>query len=103
MASFCRCGAVVGADGCSRCSKPRPSVHHKTTKQRGYGSDWKELSERYRRHYPLCEDCLKNGKITPSTQVHHIVPINEDVNLRLTWQNLAALCVTCHNARHVSK
>jgi 5-methylcytosine-specific restriction protein A len=76
---------------------------YKTTKQRGYGADWKDLSERYRAQYPLCEDCLKEGKVTPSSEVHHIVPISDDPSLRLTWTNLVALCNNCHNVRHVAE
>ena len=104
MASkFCRCGQVAGRDGCGRCRKPVQSMTYKTTKQRGYGADWKDLSERYRAQYPLCEDCLGEGKVTPSSEVHHVIPISEQPSLRLTWTNLVALCNTCHNARHVSK
>jgi 5-methylcytosine-specific restriction protein A len=99
-AKFCRCGAVVDAAGCGRCSKRRKPMEYKTTTQRGYGADWQELSERYRRNYPLCEDCLKQGKVTPSSEVHHIVPISVDSTLRLVWTNLVALCRKCHEGRH---
>jgi 5-methylcytosine-specific restriction protein A len=100
---FCKCGAVIGAGGCGRCRKPVQSMTYKTTKQRGYGADWKDLSERYRAQYPLCEDCLKEGKVTPSSEVHHVIPISEQPSLRLTWTNLVALCNTCHSVRHVAK
>jgi 5-methylcytosine-specific restriction endonuclease McrA len=102
-ARFCKCGQVVGRDGCGTCRKPTQSMTYKTTKQRGYGADWKQLSERYRAHYPLCEDCLKQGKVTPSSEVHHIVPIAVDQSQRLTWTNLVALCNTCHDGRHVAE
>jgi 5-methylcytosine-specific restriction endonuclease McrA len=97
---FCKCGQVVGRDGCGTCRKPRKQVEYKTTTQRGYGGDWQQLSERYRANYPLCEDCLKQGKVTPSSEVHHIVPIAVDPTQRLTWTNLVALCNTCHDGRH---
>lgn len=102
-AKFCKCGQVAGRDGCGRCRKPVQSMTYKTTKQRGYGADWKDLSERYRAQYPLCEDCLTEGKVTPSSEVHHVIPISEQPSLRLTWTNLVALCNTCHSFRHVAK
>ena len=102
-AKFCKCGQVAGRDGCGRCRKPVQSMTYKTTKQRGYGADWKDLSERYRAQYPLCEDCLKEGKVTASSEVHHVIPISEQPSLRLTWTNLVALCSTCHSVRHVAK
>ena len=101
MASkFCRCGQVAGRDGCGRCRKPVQSMTYKTTTERGYGGDWQDLSKRYMAHYPLCEDCLKSGKITSSAEVHHIVPISVQPSLRLKWTNLAALCKKCHEERH---
>ena len=52
----------------------------------------------------LCEDCYKNGKITPAEEVHHIVWLNEtnihDPNITLNWRNLVALCRECHRKRH---
>jgi 5-methylcytosine-specific restriction endonuclease McrA len=32
--------------------------------------------------------------------VHHIVPIEEDWNKRLNFDNLVLLCPDCHNAEH---
>ena len=102
VSRFCKCGNVCSGP-CTSSKRGGRGVDYKTTKQRGYGADWKWLSERYRAEYPLCQDCLKHGKVTPSSEVHHVVPISEDESLRLTWTNLVALCNTCHNDRHVSK
>ena len=52
----------------------------------------------------LCEDCLKQGKIVPAEEVHHIVWLNEsnihDPNVTLNWSNLVALCREHHRQRH---
>lgn len=52
----------------------------------------------------LCEDCYKQGRITPAEEVHHIkwiTPQNiNDPNVTLNWKNLVALCRECHKARH---
>ena len=52
----------------------------------------KMQDEQYR-----CEDCHKLA-----IEVHHIKPIQTDAGweLRLDYNNLAALCISCHNARH---
>ena len=30
---------------------------------------------------PLCEDCKETGRITPATEVHHIKPVEDALNL----------------------
>ena len=90
--TFCQCGGIKGSCDC----KPVKQ----TTKQRGYGHDWRKLSERIRKEKPLCEDCLEKGKTKPATEVHHIKPISQAPHLRLAYSNLKALCSDCHDARH---
>lgn len=55
----------------------------------------------------LCEDCLKENKITPAEEVHHVVPISpsniSDPNITLAWANLVALCREHHRRRHGEK
>ena len=52
----------------------------------------------------LCEDCMKEGKIVPAEEVHHIKPITpytiNDPNVTLNWDNLVALCREHHRQRH---
>lgn len=66
--------------------------------QKMYGSDWKKLREVYISEHPLCEECFKNGKYTPTEEVHHILPLSKggknDIN------NLMALCQSCHVKIH---
>lgn len=40
-----------------------------------------------------------------AVEVHHIKPIQtpEGWELRLDWENLEAVCVSCHNGRHPEK
>lgn len=95
---LCVCGGVVdehASRSCSKCGrgKRRPK---QTTTQAGYGFDWQQLSERYRREHPLCVQCEKQGIVTAADEVHHIVPITEAPWLRLEVSNLMALCVQCH-------
>ena len=93
--SLCRCGGTRTKDGCDAC-KPRRFQHGKTTAERGYDHKWRMLSERYRAEKPLCEACENAGKVTPATEVHHIIPALESEYHRLDRNNLMALCRQCH-------
>lgn len=62
---------------------------------RRYGSVWRKIRARYLAAHPLCEDCQKQGVVTPAAEVHHILPLahggSHDAD------NLRALCKTCHS------
>ncbi len=88
----CKCGAIIQGK-CPSCYQPQ---HNKTTAERGYGNDWRKLSERKRAADPLCERCLGNGRTEPARHVHHIKPISDRPDLRLEWSNLMSVCVECH-------
>lgn len=50
---------------------------------------------------PLCADCLACDKVTPATQVHHVIPfVGKDDPLRLDRSNVVSLCNECHDKRH---
>lgn len=55
----------------------------------------------------LCEDCLKENKITPAEEVHHLAPISpsniSDPNITLNFDNLLAVCREHHRRRHGEK
>jgi 5-methylcytosine-specific restriction enzyme A len=59
---------------------------------------WDALSKRYRRLNPLCEMCLKEGRIKEAYAVDHKVPHKGDVDLLFDLENLQSLCIGCHNA-----
>ena len=67
---------------------------------------WKELSRAflqaagYRCQAKLTTDCKGIA-----AEVHHIVPIQtpEGWDRRLDWDNLEAVCTSCHNGRHPEK
>lgn len=67
--------------------------------KRFYGStDWITLSRVYLQdHKYRCEECKGIA-----TEVHHVVPIQTEAGWtrRLDYENLEALCITCHNKRH---
>lgn len=67
----------------------------KTRTQRGYGASWDKQRKRiFSRDNYLCQNCLKEGKLTPATEVDHIIPksqggTDED-------DNLQSICIPCH-------
>ena len=90
--AFCTCGGLKGECGC----RPAPK-----SAETSYNWAWTKKSKRIRKERPLCEDCLKEDKVTPSVEVHHKVSIKEDRSLMLVDANLVALCKDCHDKRHV--
>lgn len=60
-----------------------------------YGRAWKRIRDRYATKHPLCEQCEKAGKITPTQEVHHILPLSEGGSH--DESNLMALCTACHS------
>ena len=94
---------------------PRPKRNPeavKTDKQKmraeAYATpQWKKMRETYLKEHPLCEECLKIGKVTPATQVHHkISPFKgEEINwgLLYDYKNLEAVDAVCHQRIHNAK
>ena len=42
-----------------------------------YGRAWKRIRDRYTATHPLCEMCLKEGRLTPVEEVHHLVLLSQ--------------------------
>lgn len=55
---------------------------------------------------PLCERCMRHGKITPAVDVHHIKSFTEAADkferdrLAYDYDNLMSLCKECHHYVH---
>ena len=60
-----------------------------------YGRAWKRIRDRYIKAHPLCEECQKQGKLTPAEEVHHILPLSKGGDS--SADNLMALCKPCHS------
>lgn len=67
---------------------------------------WRKLKSEYYQNHPLCELCLKDGKVTPAEDIHHIIPIlkgrsiEEQKRLGFDYNNLMALCKEHHQKIH---
>lgn len=69
---------------------------------------WKRCREGYKKKVGgLCERCLKHGRIEPAEVIHHrihLTPENiHDPRIALSWDNLEALCWSCHETEHKGK
>ena len=60
-----------------------------------YGRAWKRIRDRYIKAHPLCEECEKQGRLTPAEEVHHIRPLSKGGGNEKS--NLMALCKSCHS------
>lgn len=60
-----------------------------------YGRAWKRIRDRYIAAHPLCEQCEKDGRLTPAEEVHHIKPLSQGGTN--DYANLMALCTSCHS------
>ena len=61
-----------------------------------YGSEWQKIRAAYIRRHPLCEECLKHGRLTPVQEVHHVVPLADGGTN--DFDNLMSLCKSCHSS-----
>jgi len=51
----------------------------------------------------LCQECLKNKKITAAEMVHHTKTLEDYPELAYDLDNLVSLCNACHNKEHPEK
>jgi len=93
--------------------KPQPKrTYDNRSGKRGerhriYDTDhWRRLRLAKFNDSPLCEMCQKEGRITPATEIHHIVSFMsvEDKLARqalaFDYDNLMSLCSECHHKIH---
>ena len=94
--------------GCSRLTDGRYCEEHRQiagrqynkyqrdpdTNQR-YGRAWRRTRLQYIQSHPLCEQCKREGRLTPAEEVHHIVPLADGGTNDAG--NLMALCKSCHS------
>ncbi|WP_205598719.1 HNH endonuclease [Clostridium niameyense] len=129
---LCRCGKLIpqGQRYCQECSKKleeinrnRLATYDKSAANKKYdknvrnkrdktyarfyrSKEWKKLREcRFTMDHGLCQECLRNNRITAADIVHHKKEIKtkDGWNKRLDIYGLESLCYKCHNAIHKRK
>ena len=60
---------------------------------------WQKCRDAFKAQFPLCVDPFKMHPLEyrPTEAVHHIVGLTEDITRGLDFDNLAPVCVQCHN------
>lgn len=61
---------------------------------------WKRCREAFLASHPLCAECLRNRRLTDARIVHHKVERLHDPVLSFDWDNLEAMCKSCHTRLH---
>ena len=91
--------------GSSYCSIHKPAIRKQyddsrgTAKERGYDHTWRRLRRIKLSNNPLCELCLSKDIVVQASQVDHIIPVSQQPELRLVYDNLQSLCETCHSKK----
>jgi 5-methylcytosine-specific restriction protein A len=62
---------------------------------RRYKGGWVRLRAGRLAEKPLCELCQRDGRLTPASEVHHIVPLAAGGTH--APDNLMSLCKACHS------
>lgn len=91
------CGRIVDTN--HRCKrKPTYEKKDKEIVKFRNSKEWKnKRNEIGMRDKHLCRYCLKNNRIIyESIDVHHIIPLKNNFELRLDNNNLISLCRMCH-------
>ena len=79
--------------------RPRTDIalHRATPSERGYDAAWNRVAKRRREadHW-LCQPSEREGRVTPSNEVDHIIPIHVRPDWRLEFDNTQVICRVCH-------
>jgi 5-methylcytosine-specific restriction protein A len=58
---------------------------------------WQRLRKFKLQQNPLCELCLKQGRLEVATTVHHLVAVTAGGDAFPAIDKLESLCASCHN------
>lgn len=67
--------------------------------RRGYNHRWNKERKLFLSKHPWCNECLKQGILTPATVVDHTKAHKGDQTLFWDYDNWQSLCETCHNRK----
>ena len=83
----------------NKIDKAKIPENRPSSSKRGYDSSWRMVRLQHLLNHPLCMDCLKEKKLTPANEVHHIKKLADNPTLRDEPPNLLSLCKSCHSVR----
>ncbi len=87
----------------SHCDKHRKEIKAARNKRHAkyYNRQWQKARAIYLRAHPLCVHCEEAGRLTPATEVDHIIPHRGDKALFWDRSNWQSLCKRCHSRKTV--
>ena len=93
-----RCGRIVDFNlGCLNCKKTYKKRKAPQDLFRNSSKWQKKRKEIFTKAFYLCEYCKSKGILTYNNlSVHHITPLEENIDLGLENNNLIVLCGLCH-------
>ena len=96
------CPELVRSGRCEEHSKQqRQEWHNRRSKEFKslYSHRWNEYSKGRRRSFPLCAECLRQGKTKVAEATDHIVPHKGSYQLFWNYSNHQSLCKKCHDEK----
>jgi len=93
----------VGETYCAEHERERQknvNANRESTSKR-YDRRWQRLRRLVLNREPLCRECLKHGRLTPATEVDHIISLSKGGDNSL--DNLQPLCHACHSRKTASE
>ena len=100
--SYPGCPELTDGRYCERHEKEITREYNRNNRDYKYlynTARWKKLRIQFLANHPLCEECKRNGVITSSEVVDHILPHRGNKELFWDEGNLQALCKECHDRK----
>lgn len=99
--------SICSYPGCNELTHDRYCSKHKreVNKERNdinskiYNNRWRKASKAYLKDNPLCVYCKKEDRLTPATEVDHIIPHGGDMKRFWDKSNWQSLCKKCHSKK----
>jgi 5-methylcytosine-specific restriction protein A len=98
ICSYPGCQALTNDRYCDE-HKKQVTKEHNQKSSKFYTYQWRKASKQFLKEHPLCVHCQKEGRLTPATDVDHIIP--HGGNRKLFWdrKNWQPLCKSCHSKK----
>lgn len=93
------CSPYCGQHAAAHARAFRSAEHRKESARLYRTGEWLALRRQQLTIQPFCAECLKAGKYTLASEVDHIVPHRNDVQLFYDHLNLQSLCHPCHSQK----
>jgi len=77
----------------------RSAEHRKEAARLYRTGQWQALRRQQLTMKPLCAECLRAGKYTLASEVDHVIPHRNDLQLFFDPANLQSLCRSCHSSK----